>query len=107
VVYDTHPYPYVEKQPGTWNAAFGAISKTYPVMSAESGQYDCGTGYMSQLLAYFDAHQVSWTAWAWVVQGSQCGYPLLIRDYRGTPTAGMGQLIYQHLQSYLPKFGPN
>ena len=101
VVYDTHPYPYVEKQPNTWNTAFGTISKTYPVMSAESGQYDCGTGYMSQLLAYFDAHQVSWTAWAWVVQGSQCGYPLLIRDYRGTPTAGMGQLIYQHLQSYL------
>src|SRR5579859_2691852 len=61
VVYDTHPYPYVEKQPNTWNTAFGAISKTYPVMSAESGQYDCGTGYMSQLLAYFDAHQVSWT----------------------------------------------
>ncbi|MGH2494814.1 MAG: glycoside hydrolase family 5 protein [Ktedonobacteraceae bacterium] len=101
VVYDTHPYPYTEKQPNTWNAAFGAISKTYPVMSAESGEYDCGTGYMSQLLAYFDAHQISWSAWAWVVQGSQCGYPLLIRDYRGTPTAGMGQLIYQHLQSYL------
>jgi endoglucanase len=101
VVYDTHPYPYVEKQPNTWNTAFGTLSKTYSVISAESGQYDCGTGYMSQLLAYFDAHQVSWTAWAWVVQGSQCGYPLLIRDYRGTPTAGMGQLIYQHLQSYL------
>lgn len=101
VVYDTHPYPYAEKQPNTWNTAFGTVSKTYPVMSTESGQYDCGTGYMSQLLAYFDAHQVSWTAWAWVVQGSQCGYPLLIRDYRGTPTAGMGQLIYQHLQSYL------
>ncbi|HEU0002135.1 MAG TPA: cellulase family glycosylhydrolase [Ktedonobacteraceae bacterium] len=101
VVYDTHPYPYTEKLPNTWNAAFGTISKTHPVISAESGQYDCGTGYMSQLLAYFDAHQISWSAWAWVVQGSQCGYPLLIRDYRGTPTAGMGQLIYQHLQSYL------
>ncbi len=101
IVYDTHPYPYTEKQPNTWNTAFGAISKIHPVFSAESGEYDCGTGYMGQLLAYFDAHQISWTAWAWVVQGSQCGYPLLIRDYRGTPTAGMGQLIYQHLQSYL------
>ena len=101
VVYDTHPYPYAEKQPGSWNAAFGTISKTYPVISAESGEYDCGTGFMSQLLAYFDAHQISWVGWAWVMQGSQCGYPLLIRDYRGTPTVGMGQLIYQHLQSYL------
>lgn len=101
VIYDTHPYPYGEKQPNTWDAAFGTISKTYPVISAESGQYDCGTSFMSQLLAYFDAHQMSWVGWAWVMQGSQCGYPLLIRDYRGTPTAGMGQLIYQHLQSYL------
>jgi len=101
VIYDTHPYPYGEKQPNTWNAAFGTISKTYPVISAESGEYDCGTAFMSQLLAYFDAHQISWVGWAWVMQGSQCGYPLLIRDYRGTPTAGMGQLIYQRLQSYL------
>lgn len=101
IVYDTHPYPYAEKLPNTWDAAFGTISKTYPVISAESGEYDCGTAFMSQLLAYFDAHQISWVGWAWVMQGSQCGYPLLIRDYRGTPTVGMGQLIYQHLQSYL------
>ncbi|HEY6539856.1 MAG TPA: cellulase family glycosylhydrolase [Ktedonobacteraceae bacterium] len=101
VIYDTHPYPYAEKQPNTWDAAFGTISKTYPVISAESGEYDCGTAFMSQLLAYFDAHQISWVGWAWVMQGSQCGYPLLIRDYRGTPTVGMGQLIYQRLQSYL------
>lgn len=101
VVYDTHPYPYTEKMPSRWDAAFGKISATYPVISAESGQYDCGTSFMSQLLAYFDAHHISWIAWAWVVQGSQCGYPLLIQDYRGTPVPGMGQLIYQHLRSYL------
>lgn len=101
IVYDTHPYPYVEKMPNNWDAAFGKISATYPVISAESGEYDCGTSFMSQLLAYFDAHRISWIAWAWVVQGSQCGYPLLIQDYRGTPVPGMGQLIYQHLRSYL------
>ncbi len=101
VIYDTHPYPYAEKMPNSWDAAFGKISATYPVISAESGQYDCGTSFMSQLLAYFDAHHISWVAWAWVVQGSQCGYPLLIQDYRGTPVPGMGQLIYMHLRSYL------
>lgn len=101
VVYDTHPYPYAEKLPSHWDAAFGKISATYPVISAESGQYDCGTSFMSQLLAYFDAHKISWVAWAWVVQGSQCGYPLLIQDYRGAPVPGMGQLIYMHLRSYL------
>ncbi|HEV2582414.1 MAG TPA: cellulase family glycosylhydrolase, partial [Ktedonobacteraceae bacterium] len=101
VIYDTHPYPYSEKMPSTWDAAFGKISATYPVISAESGEYDCGISFMSQLLAYFDDHHISWVAWAWVVQGSQCGYPLLIQDYRGTPVPGMGQLIYLHLRSYL------
>lgn len=101
IVYDTHPYPYTEKQPGTWDAAFGTISKNYPVISAESGQYDCGTSYMSQLLSYFDAHLIGWIAWAWVVQGSPCGYPQLIQDYRGHPTPGMGQLIYQRMRSYV------
>lgn len=101
ILYDTHPYPYAEKMPNSWDAAFGKLSATYPIISAESGQYDCGTGFMSQLLAYFDAHHISWVAWAWVVQGSQCGYPLLIQDYRGTPVPGMGQLIYMHLRSYL------
>jgi len=100
IIYDTHPYPYAEKMPNSWDAAFGKISATYPVISAESGEYDCGTSFMGQLLAYFDAHHISWIAWAWVVQGSQCGYPLLIQDYRGTPVPGMGQLIYMHLRSY-------
>lgn len=101
VVYDTHPYPYGEKQPNTWDAAFGTMSAKYPVISAENGEYDCGTSYMSQLLSYFDAHHIGWIAWAWVVQGSPCGYPQLIQDYRGTPTPGMGQLVYQRLRAYL------
>lgn len=101
VVYDTHPYPYAEKLPPGWDTAFGNISNTYPVMSAESGEYDCGTSYMSQLLSYFDAHHIGWLAWAWVVQGAPCGYPQLIQDYRGTPVPGMGQLVYARLRGYV------
>lgn len=101
IVYDTHPYPYPEKQPNMWDTAFGTVSKKYPVVSTESGEYDCGTSYMSKLLSYFDAHQIGWTGWAWVVQGSPCGYPQLILDYRGTPTPGMGQLVYQRLRGYV------
>jgi len=100
IVYDTHPYPYAEKQPNSWNAAFGTISKQYAVISTESGEYDCGTGYMSKLLSYFDTHQIGWIAWAWVVQGSPCSYPQLIQDYHGTPVPGMGQLVYLRLRSY-------
>ena len=100
IVYDTHPYPYADKQPQVWDASFGNISATYPVISAESGEYDCGTSYMSQLLAYFDAHQIGWIAWSWTMQGDVCGYPRLIQDFNGTPSKATGQFIYQHLQSY-------
>jgi endoglucanase len=104
IVYDTHPYPYGGKMPQNWDAAFGNLTATAPVMSAESGQYDCNNDYMSQLLAYFDAHTMGWTAWAWYDTGknqSICGYPQLITDYNGTPAANMGTYIYQHLLSYV------
>ncbi len=100
IVYDSHPYPYPGKEPANWDAAFGNLSATAPVMSAENGEYDCGSTYMSQLFAYFDAHSIGWTAWAWYSVGSPCGYPQLISDYQGTPTANMGTYIYQHLLSY-------
>ncbi len=102
IVYDTHPYPYNDKMPSTWDTAFGQISATYPVMSAESGEYDCGTSYMNQLLSYFDAHNIGWISWAWVVSGGNnaCTYPQLIQDYQGTPLSSMGQFIYQRLHSY-------
>ncbi len=100
VVYDTHPYPYSEKQPSSWDAAFGNISNTYAVLSAENGEYDCGTGYMSQLLSYFDAHMIGWIGWSWVSVGSVCKYPQLITDYSGMPSSYTGILIYQYLRTY-------
>ena len=107
IVYDTHPYPYTDKLPATWNMAFGGISRTYAVISTESGQYDCGTGYVSQLYDYLDSLKISWVAWAWYAQPvgstrSVCGYPQLISNYQGKPTVATGQYIYQRLQSYIP-----
>jgi hypothetical protein len=101
VVYDTHLYPYPNKQPNSWDSAFGTLSKKYAVISAESGEYDCGTSYMRSLLTYFDAHKIGWIAWAWVVAGSPCTYPQLVQNYKGTPTNGMGQLIYRWLHTYV------
>ncbi|HVB72497.1 MAG TPA: cellulase family glycosylhydrolase [Ktedonobacteraceae bacterium] len=105
IVYDTHPYPYAEKQPANWNAAFGYLTSTYPVMSAESGEYDCQTSYMSQLIAYFDAHSMGWVAWSWYAVGTQnvgneCGFPQLVSDYQGTPLPSMGSYIYLHFLNY-------
>jgi hypothetical protein len=100
IVYDTHPYPYQNKGPATWDTAFGNLSASVPVISAESGEYDCGSSYEQQLLTYFDAHRMSWVAWAWAVQGTGCGYPLLIQDALGAPSPGFGQYVYQHMQGY-------
>ncbi len=101
LAYDTHPYNYPGKQPANWNAAFGFLTATKPVMSLESGDYNCTTSYMSPLLAYFDAHQMSWVGWAWFSTGSACGYPQVITDWQGTPAASMGTLEYNQLLSYV------
>ena len=100
LAYDTHPYNYPGKQAVNWDAAFGFLTATKPVMSLESGDYNCTTTYMSPLLTYFDAHQMSWVGWAWYSINSACGYPQLITDYQGTPAASMGTLEYDQLLSY-------
>ena len=102
VVYDTHPYPYGGKQPADWESAFGKVSSTYPVISAESGEYDCKTTFVNQLLDYFDAHNIGWISWAWVPPvGDACTYPRLVVDLNGFPTTHMGLYIYQYLHTYI------
>lgn len=107
IIYDTHLYPYPGKLPQDWDSGFGHLTSTYPIISAESGEYDCGTSYINQMLNYFDAHQMSWVAWAWVVPpvNSVCSYPQLTTDYNGAPAQQTGQYIYQRLQSYLSPHG--
>jgi hypothetical protein len=107
IVYDTHPYPYSDKLPATWDTAFGNASATYPVIAAETGEYQCTSSYTSQLLPYFDAHQIGWLAWSWVARGDVCGYPQLVTDYQGTPSSPTGQYVYQHLHSYAFVSGPS
>jgi endoglucanase len=102
VVYDTHPYPYGGKQPSDWESAFGKVSATYPVISTESGEYDCKTTFVSQLLDYFDAHDIGWISWAWVPPvGDVCSYPRMVVDLNGFPTAYTGLYIYQYLHTYM------
>ncbi|MGH2495638.1 MAG: glycoside hydrolase family 5 protein [Ktedonobacteraceae bacterium] len=101
LAYDTHPYsPYAGKTPADWDSSFGFLTKTEPVMSLESGEYDCGNQYMGQLLTYLDAHQMSWTGWAWFSSGSVCGYPQVVTDWQGAPALSMGVLEYDQLLTY-------
>jgi len=59
-------------------------------MSAESGEYDVCTGYMSQLLSYFDGASYGLARVGLGRARLSCGYPQLVQDYRGTPVPGMG-----------------
>ncbi|MDQ6659697.1 MAG: glycoside hydrolase family 5 protein [Chloroflexota bacterium] len=102
LVYDTHPYNYSGKQPFNWEADFGSISDRYALFSAEFGSYKCEAGYVSQLIDYLDAHNISWVGWAWVLSDhNPCIYPVVIKDYNGTPLDSMGTTEYQRMKGYL------
>jgi hypothetical protein len=112
LVYDSHPYPYPGKNtPKLWDVDFGYLTSSVPVMSAEFGQYDCNSTFVSQAISYFDQHLMGWTSWAWYnvspSASGGCGYPQLILDYNGTPSPSMGTYIYQHLLSYAHAGSPS
>ncbi|HEX7734445.1 MAG TPA: cellulase family glycosylhydrolase [Ktedonobacteraceae bacterium] len=101
LVYDIHPYPYNGKLAvSDWDLNFGALSATYALISAESGEYDCKAGFMQPLIAYFDAHHISWIGWAWYAGGSPCAFPQLVSDYAGTPEPALGTFVYHALLAY-------
>ena len=105
IVYDSHPYPYPGKDTtAEWDTAFGYLTATKPVMSAEFGEYDGSSSFESMAVTYFDQHMMGWTAWSWYNSGAdyihEAGYPQLVSDYNGTPLASMGTYIYQQLLNY-------
>ncbi len=90
IVYVSHPYDYSNKNPGTWDAKFGALAATDPIFLTEFGSFDCSTNYTSILLKYAKDHGMSWTGWAWYPGG--CSFPALINDWGGNPNAA-GQVV--------------
>jgi hypothetical protein len=98
IMYATHPYAQSDKQPGTWNTAFGSLSATAPVIATEFGNQQsgapngpCDTTYLSEFIQYAGkqnpggtsgpSNKLSWTAWAFYVTTDQCHYPTLLADY--------------------------
>jgi hypothetical protein len=86
IVYNTHPYSYPGKQPQDWDYGFGFLAQTDPIIATEFGNTDCSTGYYQAFVNYAKAHHISWTAWAWFPDAG-CGFPPIISDWDGTPTA--------------------
>lgn len=105
IMYAAHPYDWPDKQPNTWESAFGALVATDPVVISEFGAYDCSRlGFYTQVMDYADRKGMSWVAWAWWIRddnpaSNQCQYPALLKDWAGTPTV-TGQLIKARLATY-------
>lgn len=105
IVYGTHLYPFEGKRPGDWQRSFTFLADRYPLFIGEFGTFDCSTGYLNDVLALADEHDISWTAWAWftedVPREQLCRFPALIADWNGTPLE-TGAVVRAALQSYGP-----
>jgi len=106
ILYATHPYNNSGKGPGTWDFAWGFLTVTDPVIVTEFGDSGsvagdggtvCASAYSQELITYADAHNASWTAWAWFPGG--CTFPSIIADWTGTPNAP-GMVVKSALAGY-------
>jgi endoglucanase len=99
IMYATHPYGGTsDRAPSTWDSSWGALTATDPVIATEFGDgSNCDGSYSDKLIKYADAHNASWTAWAWFPGG--CGFPSIIKDWSGTPS-DVGVIIKNALAGY-------
>jgi endoglucanase len=97
IAYASHPYLVTGRERDKWDASFGFLAATDPIIITEFGTFDCSTEYYAQVLSYADGLGMSWTAWAWYVNG--CAFPSLVSDWNGTPNAP-GALIKASLLAY-------
>jgi endoglucanase len=98
IAYATHPYDYAGKQPSDWQADWGYLTATDPVIITEFGVTtgNCGTAYYDALIGYANQNRVSWVAWAWYPK--DCAFPSLITDWGGNPSAA-GSVVRNALQA--------
>lgn len=98
IMYATHPFNHATiQQPSDWDRAFGNLANTIPVIDTEFGAYDCQTNYISQEIAYFEQHHMSFIAWAWTP--GNCSVPSLLADWSGTPKGSYGQYIKDQMMA--------
>ncbi|MEV0269950.1 cellulase family glycosylhydrolase [Hamadaea sp. NPDC050747] len=84
-----------------WDSQIGAVAAQVPVVAGEIGQNTCAHDYIDQVMAWADAHGVSYLAWTWNPWGCSSGN-VLITDYSGTATATFGEGFKAHLLTQNP-----
>ncbi len=101
IIYATHPYNKADNVKSRWETSFGylASNDTAPVIATEFGDSttNCSGAWDADLIAFADAHHMSWTAWAWYKSG--CNFPALISEWDYTPTL-QGETVKAALLSY-------
>ncbi|NUR50348.1 MAG: cellulase family glycosylhydrolase [Hamadaea sp.] len=84
-----------------WDSQIGTVAAQVPVVAGEIGQNTCAHDYIDQVMAWADAHGVSYLAWTWNPWGCSSGN-VLITDYSGTATATFGEGFKAHLLTQNP-----
>ncbi|GCE19113.1 malectin domain-containing carbohydrate-binding protein [Dictyobacter kobayashii] len=85
---------------GCWDSQVAPVAAQVPVITGELGENDCASGFVTSAMNWDDQHGVGYLGWAW--NPYDCGgFPSLITNYDGTPTA-FGQGIKDHLLSLAP-----
>jgi hypothetical protein len=83
VVYSTHVY---KKWGDDWEGAFGRLARQKPVFAGEWGCWNGELDWGRNLLDYFAALGIGWTAWSWsdrpriAMEGDVTDYGALVRD---------------------------
>ncbi|OLD72754.1 MAG: hypothetical protein AUF61_02780 [Chloroflexi bacterium 13_1_20CM_66_33] len=71
------------------------VAGRYPVVASEFGEKDCAPGWVENFMSWADDAGISYLAWTWDTW-PDCGNPVLITAYDGTPTA-YGAGVRDHL----------
>lgn len=107
VAYVSHPYPMKREKPweAQWEADFGYVADTYPVICTEIGfchadEYGAhipvisDVSYGEAITRYFEKKGISFTVWCFDPHWSPC----LIEDWSYTPTT-QGRFFKAYLQN--------
>jgi hypothetical protein len=98
ILYATYPYGgTAQRAPSSWDASWGFLADTDPVIVTEFGDSACDGVYDEQVIKYADKRNTSWTAWAWFPGG--CNFPAIISDWNGTPSVP-GMVVKTALAGY-------
>jgi endoglucanase len=101
LVASEHNYGDLAPCTGGCRAAILKTDRHVPIVMGELGEADCGQSYIDSMMAWDDAHGISYLGWAWDAtdNGWSCtGGPSLISSYDGAPTAyGIG--LRNHLRA--------